>query len=654
VHLRPGHVVASVCSIFVFRILFALVVALVVVEGTAAAQSTALRSDHGGHYWFRFCQEMPDETPLPPDPRSLVTPTYDKAVVFNVAWHGCLDQQPATCGELRELKEAGRRLLRGDGMPGAGWEFSGDHPSSTWSISSDQYNSLWLRWGLLARPADFDELVAERYGTPLSGARNPYPLPGEDPNLTDGGSGQLPMALTQTRNADGSWTGSLGITCSICHSGKVGETSDGPGLGALNGNNGLTDVNLFLTELGSASNGFAVMSLNRVRGSGNITNFQLFGLLTLFDFSTTLPGMVLNPELWLSGNTGSEDPPNWWNLGHRPAKFYDAGMSSDSTRIELSWYMPGAATPNFQEGYDWILDHEYAANTFMLSLESPAYPLPIDERLAKKGSRLFHRLDLWASSRENPVPRPEGGNGSCASCHGAYSPRFVKRPKFLATPLLAGIAANVTPIDIINTDPARMDGNSEAVEQAAEASWFAYYGQDGCAEKYNLIGYLAQPLYGIWASAPYFHNGSVPTVWQVLDSASRPSLWRRMSKPERSGVVLGYETDLARGYDPVELGWRYDALACGPLEPTPYLECDPADPYATPLVESMLGTMFANGSLSWNMLGTVLSPTLTNQQIEDRKIYNTRMYSQSNSGHEFTDVLTDDERLAIIEYLKTL
>ena len=117
---------------------------------------------------------------------------------------------------------------------------------------------------------------------------------------------------------------------------------------------------------------------------------------------------------------------------------------------------------------------------------------------------------------------------------------------------------------------------------------------------------------------------------------------------------MGYETDLARAFDPARLGWKVDELECGSPEVTPYLECDPTDPYATPLIQSWLGTMFANGSLSWNMLGSVLSPTLTNQQIEDRKIYNTRMYSQSNTGHEFTDVLTDEERAALIEYLKTL
>jgi hypothetical protein len=627
---------------------------LVWAGSTGAQPSDLLGSDHGGHYWFNFCQGQPDGTLLPPDPRSLVTPTYDKAVAFNVAWHACLDRPPVDCGELRAETAAGARLLRGNGEAEAGWEFGSGHPSGLFSISALQYNLLWLRWGMLWRPADFDQLLAERYGTPLSAQRNPYPLPGENPNLTNGGSGQLPMALTQTHNADGTWSGNIGVTSSICHSGHVGTAADGPGLGPLFGNNGLADVNLLLSELGGGNNGFAVMSLNRARGSGNITNFQLFGLLTLFDTETTIPGMVLNPALWTSGTTGSEDPPNWWNLGHRPAKFYDAGMSSDSTRIELSWYMPGAATPQYQEGYDWILDNEHAANTWMLSVKSPRYPLAVNTTLAEQGSVLFHTLDLWAPERGNTVAEPVGGNGSCASCHGAYAPRYVNDPSFLATPVLAGIAANLTPIDIINTDPARMVANSAAVENAADASFFAYYGQDGCAEKYNGIGYLAQPLHGVWASAPYFHNGAVPTVWSVLRSSARPLFWRRMSKPKRPGVVMGFETNLARAYDSAKLGWKYDDLPCGSAGVTPYLKCHPTDPNATPAIEAAFDLFYANGSLAWNMLSGIMAPTLTNAQIEDRKIYNTRMHSQSNNGHEFTDVLTDAERVALIEYMKTL
>ena len=118
------------------------------VAGPGAAQpSDLLGSDHGGHYWFSYCQGQPDGTPLPADPRSLVTPTYDKAVAFNVAWHACLDRQPATCGELRSLTAAGGRLLPGNGNPEAGWEFSSGQPSSMFAITAAQYNVLWLAGG---------------------------------------------------------------------------------------------------------------------------------------------------------------------------------------------------------------------------------------------------------------------------------------------------------------------------------------------------------------------------------------------------------------------------------------------------------------------------------------------------------------------------
>ena len=68
-------------------------------------------------------------------------------------------------------------------------------------------------------------------------------------------------------------------------------------------------------------------------------------------------------------------------------------------------------------------------------------------------------------------------------------------------------------------------------------------------------------------------------------------------------------------------------------------------------VQDALGLAYANGGLVWNIANL---PILNDQQIEDRKIYNTKYYSQSNAGHAFTSVLTDQERRALIEYLKTL
>jgi hypothetical protein len=47
-------------------------------------------------------------------------------------------------------------------------------------------------------------------------------------------------------------------------------------------------------------------------------------------------------------------------------------------------------------------------------------------------------------------------------------------------------------------------------------------------------------------------------------------------------------------------------------------------------------------------------PTITKTDIENRKIYNVYMYGQGNGGHTFNSVLTDTERNAIIEYMKTL
>jgi hypothetical protein len=55
------------------------------------------------------------------------------------------------------------------------------------------------------------------------------------------------------------------------------------------------------------------------------------------------------------------------------------------------------------------------------------------------------------------------------------------------------------------------------------------------------MGYVAQPLDCIRASAPYFHNGSVPTVYQVLNSKTRPARWTRSGD-----------------YDWERPGWRYD------------------------------------------------------------------------------------------------
>ena len=113
---------------------------------------------------------------------------------------------------------------------------------------------------------------------------------------------------------------------------------------------------------------------------------------------------------------------------------------------------------------------------------------------------------------------------------------------------------------------------------------------------------------------------------------------------------MGYDTDLNRAYDHDKLGWKYEVLACGEGGTTPYLDCDPANQDADPGFLALMNILNSSNPFLW-YLG--FGPA-TDEQLEARKIYNTHMYGQSNGGHTFTAVLTDAERRALLEYLKTL
>jgi endo-cleaving rubber dioxygenase len=629
-----------------------------------------LGSSRGGHAWFDFCEGKADGVQLPPDPRALVVPgaNQDKAVYFNAYWKDChLDPAlvgeeppPQTCGELHAFHARGKTLIEGNGAIGAGWYFGGNGTEG--NLSAAEFNTLWERWGLPARPDNFDTLVAERYGMGMGTARNPYPLPGEDPNLTDGGSGQLPTGLTQLRAADGRWTGNLGVTCHVCHSGQIGLP--GQPADALYGNgNSLSEFGQIDVDLGrGVVPGVPLpipLVVGKTRGTNNALALQIITFLVAGDIRPLDPNFL--EFALLTPNGGSLDTPAWWNMGSRPVKFQDGFLAMDALRSDLGFYLPGPGPG----GFDWVREHVRAGDTYIMSLKAPAYPGPVDSALAEQGAVLFHAKDLWAPELSNPVPRPDGGNGSCASCHGAYAPRYVNDPAYLDTPALAGVASYIVPRDLIGTDRWRVDSDNEAAEQYGKENFFAYpetlnpdpnldCSTQNRAEirQGRAYGYLAPPLHGVWASAPYFHNGSVPNVWEVLKPADRKPLWRRMSTPARPDqlgqVVMGFDTDFNRAYDRERLGWQYEALTCGDGGTTPYLDCSPND--TDPTLLTLINILNSSNPYLW-YLG--FGPT-SDAQLESRKIYNTRMYGQGNGGHDFTAVLTDAERRALIEYLKTL
>jgi hypothetical protein len=70
-------------------------------------------------------------------------------------------------------------------------------------------------------------------------------------------------------------------------------------------------------------------------------------------------------------------------------------------------------------------------------------------------------------------------------------------------------------------------------------------------------GYDALPLGGVWAQAPYLHNGSVPTLYHLLVPAERPSVFVK-GRLDYDAKLVGY----AFGEDSARKeGYRFDTSA---------------------------------------------------------------------------------------------
>ncbi len=108
-----------------------------------------------------------------------------------------------------------------------------------------------------------------------------------------------------------------------------------------------------------------------------------------------------------------------------------------------------------------------------------------------------------------------------------------------------GAAPDATiPLAEIKTDPERMNTWTQAAADQANAKVLALGIVRPGLDKQD--GYCSPPLDGIWMRAPYLHNGSVPTLSDLLlPDAERPKSFYR-----------GYDV-----YDPVRVGFVTDGPA---------------------------------------------------------------------------------------------
>lgn len=135
----------------------------------------------------------------------------------------------------------------------------------------------------------------------------------------------------------------------------------------------------------------------------------------------------------------------------------------------------------------------------------------------------------------------------CAECHGRYD-NSLTAPALVSFPNWEGD---------VGTDPERARLLTQTIADAVNDG---PYGAHIAAR--TVTGYTAPPLTGLWASAPYFHNGSVPTLWHLLRPESRPA--RFMVGGHRLDLArVGIDLDPPEGYVPWSIPAEVDTTAFG-------------------------------------------------------------------------------------------
>ena len=246
------------------------------------------------------------------------------------------------------------------------------------------------------------------------------------------------------------------------------------------------------------------------------------------------------------------DVPAWWLLKKKHAMFYNGFGRGDFGRFLMASNLLTVTDTSEAAEVD---SHFNDVLAYIYSLQPPVYPKSINTKLADRGKIIFE--------------------ASCAGCHGTYG-KDADYPNLLISE------------ETIQTDSLLYSSNYSSPQfiNWFNQSWFTT--GDHPAKLQPFKGYIAPPLDGIWATAPYLHNGSVPNLETLLNSKLRPKYWSRDFKNPQ------YNVDSP--------GWMYKAET-----------------------ESV-----------------------------NKDTYNTTLKGYSNAGHIFGDKLSNEERTALIEYLKTL
>lgn len=260
----------------------------------------------------------------------------------------------------------------------------------------------------------------------------------------------------------------------------------------------------------------------------------------------------------------------------------------------------GGIRESFWSHWDGSIRHRLDRDLLVvLGASSSRESLPLQRGYIRKRYPNLVSLEGWLKNRDapsyplgvraDPDHLGEGVyNRECASCHGTLSER-----QGLSAAAVSPRLGSVIPLGEVATDPFRLNSITQAFIDLAnrELPTLGTETKPGGIAARRSNGYQASFLDGVYLRAPYLHNGSVPTLADLL-------------APENQRPVTFY-----RGSDIL------DARRLGFLSVDQELEA-------------------------------------AGEDLARLELFDTRADGNSNQGHPFGTALSDAEKWALIEYLK--
>ena len=414
----------------------------------------------------------------------------------------------------------------------------------------------------------------------------------------------MPVGWTKSKDASGKeW---FGMACASCHTGQIEytnpQTKQKIGI-RIDGAPTLADFNLMNLELVAAMKAtladpakfdrfakavlkgtdspdarsglrveldFQTAALN-TRNEINKTSYDYgFGRIDAIGFifnqvMSTLPGIRENampsdapasyPFLW---GTDQSDVVQWTGFA---ANLDGAGVLVRNGGEVIGVYGKVKITTEDTYESSLLIENLGKYEDWVRELSPPAWPEPylppIDKAKAALGKKVFA--------------------DACAQCH-----QVILRADAMKTTYKAAI----TPIEQIGTDPTELSNINERKYQAGiykgrdkigdpttgvnplinavtgsllrhpmesvKSLMDEYAAKTGLATN-TVLGYKGRPLNGIWATAPYLHNGSVPNLYEIVLPAAQRSKTFTLGSREYDPVRVGYSMDQSKtgdGYTP--------------------------------------------------------------------------------------------------------